>query len=274
VSRIHSSRMGRPGGIPAVLTHCFLGHSGTWPRLLASMEAPLDAIAFDMPGHGRSAEWSGQGDLAAEVAGLIGERAGREALLAGHSFGGAAALRFALENPARTTGVVLIEPVLFAAAKDEPEYAPYLADEAGLHAALAAGDMDRAGQEFMALNGDADAWAALPPPQRAQIARQMRLVAASVAGVHDDSGGLLVPGRLEALDRPVLLLDGAASPPTFGAVSRALARRLPRARRATVPGAGHMGPITHTAAVAAEIDLWIAAELGRQLPERPQTRVG
>ncbi len=274
MSAIHGVRLGVPGGLPAVLAHCFLGHSGTWPRLLSALRTPLDARAFDMPGHGRSADWSGQGDLLAEVAGLIGERVGAAALLVGHSFGGAAVLRFALENPARTMGLVLIEPVFFAAARDEPEQGPYLQAEAGLHAAFAAGDMARAGREFLALNGDAGAWDALPAPQRVQIVRQMPMIAASVDRVHVDKCGLLAPGRLEAFDRPVLLIDGAASPPIFGAVNRALERRLKRARRVTVPGAGHMLPITHAAAVAAEIDAWLNAELAWQAAQKPETRAG
>lgn len=264
--------------MPAVLAHCFLGHSGTWSRLLAALATPLDARAFDMPGHGRSAPWTGQGDPHAEVAGLVGRMVGTHAadraLLMGHSFGGAAALRFALEDPTRATGLVLIEPVLFAAAADEPEYAPYREAEEVLRAAFAAGGMHEAGRVFLTLNGDVGAWQALPPDQQALIARQMPMIAASVAGIHDDSGGLFLPGRPERFDRPVLLLDGGASPPIFGAVNRALARRLPRARRVTVPGAGHMLPITHAAAVAAAVDAWISAELGVETPGKSQTRAG
>lgn len=273
MSRVHRTRLGRPGGLPAVFAHCFLGHSGTWSRLIAALRTPLDAQAFDMPGHGRSGAWGGQGDLHAEVAALVGRFVADPALLIGHSFGGAAALRFALDRPERVTGLVLIEPVFFAVAAGEPEFAAHRAAEAMLHEAFATGDMQEAGRVFLALNGDADAWDALPEPQRAQIARQMPMVAASVAGVHADSGGLAAPGRLEAFDRPVLLLDGAVSPPTFGAVNRALARRLPRACRVTLPGAGHMLPITHGPEVADAIDRFLL-DHGFARPGKPETRAG
>jgi pimeloyl-ACP methyl ester carboxylesterase len=39
----------------------------------------------------------------------------------------------------------------------------------------------------------------------------------------------------------------------IAAISAGLERRLPAARRETIPGAGHMGPITHPDAVAAAI---------------------
>ena len=74
--------------------------------------------------------------------------------------------------------------------------------------------------------------------------------AATESAVTEDSGGLLLPWRLEALGLPVLLVEGALSPPVIGAVHDELARRLPQVGRVVVPGAGHMLPITHPFAVA------------------------
>ena len=276
MSGLHTARMGVPGTRPAVLAHCFLGHGGAWPRLIAALKTPLDAVAFDLPGHGRSAPWDGSGDLLATVAGVFDRLVTEPALLIGHSFGGAAALRFAVERPGRVTGLVLIEPVFFAAATDEPEYAANARAERALHAAFAAGDMARAAAEFFELNGDEAGWSAMPERMRAQIIRQMPMVAATVPGLHHDSGDLLAPHRLEALAAPVLLLDGAQSPPIFGAVTKALSRRLPKARQITVAGAGHMLPITHAERVAGLIDDWIAETQAApgQGARMPETRAG
>ena len=68
--------------------------------------------------------------------------------------------------------------------------------------------------------------------------------------LEQDRERLLAPGRLEALDLPVLLLEGAQSPPIVAAIQSVLAARLPRAKRAIVPGAAHMLPITHPREVA------------------------
>ena len=59
--------------------------------------------------------------------------------------------------------------------------------------------------------------------------------------------------RLEAVGVPVLLIEGADSPPIIEAVQSELARRLAQSSRLRVAGAGHMVPITHAAEVAAAV---------------------
>ncbi|OZA11871.1 MAG: hypothetical protein B7Y02_08170 [Rhodobacterales bacterium 17-64-5] len=61
---------------------------------------------------------------------------------------------------------------------------------------------------------------------------------------------MLRPGGLEAVRVPVLLIDGALSPPIIEALHGALARRIPGMQRLSVAGAGHMVSITHAAEVA------------------------
>jgi pimeloyl-ACP methyl ester carboxylesterase len=66
----------------------------------------------------------------------------------------------------------------------------------------------------------------------------------------DDAAGLLRYMGLEALGIPVLLIDGADSPPIIHAVHDELSRRLPQVQRLSVPEAAHMVSITHAAVVA------------------------
>jgi pimeloyl-ACP methyl ester carboxylesterase len=90
------------------------------------------------------------------------------------------------------------------------------------------------------------------------MAERIALVPRQAPGIADDVTGLLAPGALEALAMPVLLIEGAASPPVAHEIASALAARLPDARRMTVPGAGHMAPVTHPEIVGRAI----AAHLG------------
>ena len=105
----------------------------------------------------------------------------------------------------------------------------------------------------MAVWGDGTAWGDMPAAIRAALAARIHLIAAGAPTLHDDRAGLLAPGRLEALSRPVTLIEGGASPPVIGAIHTALAARLPQARRSVIPGAGHMLPVTHPAELAALI---------------------
>jgi len=272
LSGLHSLRLGTPGAPPAVLAHCFLGNGGSWRRMLAAM-APLDALSLDLPGHGGSAMPDDPGDFHALTAAAIALHVARPSLLVGHSFGAASMLRHALGNPATATGLVLIEPVFFAAARGTPAFAPYRASERALHAAVRAGDLDVAAREFLALNPGSPDWDALPPPVQRQMAAQMRLVAATEAGLFGDSGGLCAPGVMEGFDPPVLLMVGSDTTPIFHATANALAQRLPRAEVVVVAGAGHMAPITHPADTARAIDAW-RRRTGQPLAETETPCVG
>ncbi len=260
MSAPYTVRLGRLGGLPTLMAHCFLGHSGGWEGLVAALDPAPDALAFDMPGHGRSPAWDdpqGHGDYQADVTAQLAGLIDRPALLIGHSFGATAALRHALYNPQDVLGLVLFEPVFFAAAAGEPEYDAHLRDEHGFAAALRAGALQDAARAFMQINGDAPPWDSLPEKTRQRFMAQMPLIAASRPGVFDDSGAMLTPGLMAGFDRPVLLVTGARSPGIFQAVVRALAPRLPRAEVATVDGAGHMVPISQPAESAALIGDWL-----------------
>ncbi|MCC5969847.1 MAG: alpha/beta fold hydrolase [Pararhodobacter sp.] len=266
---IHTTRLGDPAGLPAVLAHCFLGHSGGWKRLIAALDTRLDATAFDLPGHGRSGPWDAQGDLHERSTAALAAQISAPALLIGHSFGGTLALRHALEAPDRVLGLVLIEPVLFAAVAGTPEFAAHVAAEEPLRRAFVRGDLAEAARVFFDINGDKAGWLAMPGPAREVMIRQIAMIDAAAPTLMEDSAGLLAPGRMEGFDKPVLVLAGAKSPPIFPAAAGAIAARLGRAEFARVPGAGHMAPLTHPHETAALIDAW-AARIG--LNETP--RVG
>ncbi|MCC5983124.1 MAG: alpha/beta fold hydrolase [Rhodobacteraceae bacterium] len=258
-------RFGTPGARPALLLHCSLGHSGGWAALMDALTTPLDAHAFDQPGHGRAPGWDGAGDYHdAVTAQAVTVLQGRPpAVVIGHSFGGTVALRLALEHAHAVAALVLIEPVLFAAARSDPRHGAHLAAETGFASAMRDGDHARAARAFLDRWGDGTPWDALPAPVQDRLAAQMPLIAASTPALQDDSAGMLAPGRIEALTLPVLLLHGAASPPVTAAITEALAARLPQARQAVVAGAGHMLPLTHPAEVAARIDGFLATATDR-----------
>ncbi|MBL8562875.1 MAG: alpha/beta fold hydrolase [Gemmobacter sp.] len=232
----------------ALALHCSLAHGGAWAGLAAALPE-LDLAAPDLPGHGRAADLAPGQDLHDEACRVARAAMGEgPVLLIGHSFGATVALRLALEAPERVRQLVLIEPVLFSAARGMPEFDAFAAGYAAVHSAMTA-DSAKAAALFHSVWGHGD-FARLPPAQRDYMAARMPLVAAQDPVLVQDRARLVAPGRLEALDLPVLLLEGSESPPIVAAIQSALAARLPQARRAVVPGAAHMLPITHPREVA------------------------
>lgn len=221
---------------------------------MAHLGDRLSMTAFDLPGHGRTADWDGRGDMLGVTARIAESFCDRPVDLIGHSFGGAAALCLAVERPDLLRSLTLIEPVFFAAARavDPVIFDAYLAAMAPYAAARAGGDRAAAAQAFTAIWGDG-AGDRLPEAQRAYAAERIHLIDESVPGLIEDSQGLLAPGRLEAVDVPVTLIQGETSAPIIGVVLNALETRLPEVRRVVIEGAGHMAPITHAREVAAAI---------------------
>lgn len=240
----------------ALMIHCSLGHSGSWGGLARHLSGALTMTAFDLPGHGRSAPWGGGEELqalATDMAADFCTDGPRDVI--GHSFGATVALRLALERPGAVRSLTLIEPVLFAVAlSDRPDLrAPFAAQMRGFRQALEAGDRLAATRAFTVLWGDGTAWEDLPEPQRRALSERIHLIAAGDAALYDDAGGLLRPGRLEALEIPVLLIEGSRSPVIIPAINEGLAARLARPRRAVIAGASHMAPVTHAGQVASEL---------------------
>ncbi|MES2665822.1 MAG: alpha/beta hydrolase [Pseudomonadota bacterium] len=247
----------RGGARPVLALHCSLAHSGAWSGLAEALHG-VTVTALDQPGHGRAPDWDRVSDLHALTTAIaidMAERVGGGAPidLFGHSFGGTVALRLAMQRPDLVRSLMLVEPVLFAAAKAHPTYAPFRAQHIEFASVLASGDLPRATAMFHAAWGSGEAFADLPDRQSRYMTDRIHHIVAQNPVLLDDAAGLLALGRLEELRVPVLLVEGADSPPIIDAVQSMLAARLPDATRLVVPGAGHMVPITHPSTVASAV---------------------
>lgn len=255
---------GKLGGMPAcwrvwgngaqqvVALHCALAHSGAWEGVARALgDDGITLRAPDLPGHGASGPLVPGDDLFTRTTAMALDLIGDGPVdLVGHSFGGVVCLRIALERPDLVRRLALYEPVFFAAAAARGFDLTPIRD---FEAPFAAGNRAEAARRFHKLWGLGTPWEQLSSPQRSKLIGQFDLIPASAAAIYDDCDHLLAPGRLEALTAPVLLLEGSLSPAVTAAINAALAARLPDATRQTLPGAAHMGPITHPAEVATEI---------------------
>ena len=243
----------RAGTRPVLALHCSLAHSGAWSGLAERLTG-ITMTATDQPGHGRAADWDGVSDLhkittdgSIAMAEDLGD--GGPIDLIGHSFGGTVALRMALERPDLVRSLTLIEPVIFAAAKGTTEFQRFLKSHLALADLISAEEFDAAARMFHGHWGEGR-FDDLPERTRHYFTHRIPLIAAQNPYLLDDSSGLLRAGGLENVGVPALLIEGADSPDIIAAVHRALSKRLPKAQRFSVVGAGHMVPITHPDLIA------------------------
>jgi pimeloyl-ACP methyl ester carboxylesterase len=248
------------GSGPAVVClHSNASSSSQWRSLMDRLAPRHRVLAPDTHGAGRGPAWPSERKLTLrdEVALLepVFARAGAPFALVGHSYGGAVALRAALERPQRLRALVLYEPTLFSLV-DAASPAPNAADGirhvvARAVAALAVGDRSAAAETFIDYWMGEGAWAAKPAPQRSSIE-------AAVINVHGWGRALIEDATpldaFRSLEMPVLLMQGSETPASARAVAALLARTLPCVETLTFEGVGHMGPITHPTQIDEAID--------------------
>lgn len=234
----------------ALFLHPGLTQGRLWRDVAGRLGDRLTVIAPDLPGHGRSGDWDGQGDYLCRSAGIAIGLCWEPVDVVGHSLGGVVALCLALERPDLVRTLTLIEPVLFAATRGTPLHDRNIQVMAPFETACRDGDLMAAAREFLSVWGVGLPWDDLPPDRRRDLADRVPLVRAADDGLFGDSCGLLAPGRLEAFDRPVCLVGGDRSPEVVGGILDVLEARLPDATRVTIPGAAHMLTVTHPGEVA------------------------
>lgn len=240
-------------GAPALLLHCTLAHSGAWSGVMARLSDRLAMRAPDLPGHGRTdldPDRLPQAQALADALAL--PPADRPVHVIGHSFGGTVALRLAVAAPERVASLTLVDPVLFALlAETDPEaYAAEMAEADPARARMAAGDWEGATDAFLARWGTG---APPSPAQRAAMVAGMPFVWRSEAEIALPQTATLDAASLRRITAPTLVITGAASPASIGAIAEGLAQVMPDLRQVEIPGAGHMVPITHPAEVSAAI---------------------
>jgi pimeloyl-ACP methyl ester carboxylesterase len=248
-------------GTPVVLLHSS-GLSGRqWRRLVPGLVSRgFRNIVPDLTGHGASEAWpeprpfSFTTDVDALVALLD---AHGPAHVVGHSYGAFVGLIAALAAPRSIRSMVLFEPVAFGTLDPAAD-----ADaSAGLaRVAVRWGPSDREREQwlqtFVDYWGGEGAWSALREEARAEFRRVGWVVSEGVRTLMEDR----TPATAyRAIQFPVRVLTGEGSPIAARRVAQRLGESIPSAEVITIPGAGHMAPLTHADLVNGKIVEALAA---------------
>ena len=227
-------------GTPVIFLHGLGESIYAWRKTLAPVEsAGFRVVAFDNRGFGSSDKpGTGYGNavLAALVTGLMDSLHIADAVLVGHSMGGAIAAEVAIVAPKRVRGLVLIDaagggiraPILLKVAACPP----LLALLSGLRGRWVTGVLLKSTYADPAKVQSADVNQYYAPVAESDFGRALR---GALREFRFDG----LRGRLAGVDVPTLAIWGAGDrwiPPRFG---RALASELPRVAYVQVPGAGH-----------------------------------
>ncbi|MGI9393655.1 MAG: alpha/beta fold hydrolase, partial [Boseongicola sp.] len=211
----------------------------------------FDPILIELPGHGDAEDWDRSRDFSDQAIEIALDRMPSEPIpLIGHSFGAVLALRLAVERPYRVSSLVLIEPVFYAAVAESYLFDKLRRDMAPFEGKVRDGSHAMATKTFVQNWGSGEDWDDIPETQRRYLVDRIEHVLAGEELLWEDPPGLLREGRIEALEMPVTLVEGETSHPIITTIVDALGARMPDAEGITVPGAGHMVPLTHPMPVA------------------------
>jgi len=229
-------------GPVVLLAHGFGGSARNWRPQVRALRDRHRVVVYDARGHARSESPPAASDyspdtLTADLGRVLAEHGGdRPAVVGGLSMGAGIALRFALREPERVRGLVLMAP--------PPAGQPARRGRGGWSAdfaeAIEREGLDAAGERY--------AWGERSGLDRAsgQLVRQGFLEHSPQALVHILRGVLDAwpswteqAPALRRLRCPTLLVVGERDARS-SAMARKLARALPEARLEVVPGAGHV----------------------------------
>lgn len=264
-SPLYVARQGE--GSPVVMLHCSSGSWQQWKPLMQTLQGDrVECLALDLHGHGRSPEWPvGERDTLAVDAAAAWQALGtgaRDVQLVGHSYGAAVAMQMALMQPSRVASMTLYEPVPFGLLQaDDPLQAPPRLEIETIAMRVASlvdpGRLHDAARLFTNYWADGDAWAMANTAQRDRLASRMPSVSRHFNALF---AARWSSQQLRRLTMPVLLMHGTRTREPSRALGWQLSTQLPRVTNVPLPGAGHLGPISHPEVVAS----YFAARIRQQ----------
>ncbi|MGA8302850.1 MAG: alpha/beta hydrolase [Thermoplasmata archaeon] len=241
---VHGNR-----GDPAVLVHGSLQDRHLWDRTVSGLSTMMEVVAYDRRGHGASGmapRAHPVRDDAADLAGLLEGLDLYPAHVIAHSYGGAVALRLAIDRPEMVRSLAIHEPPLIGMLTDDPATAAEA--ERLLAGVRLLQQQIRSGQRALAVEQIVDtfstepgAWGRLPEPVRASM-----VLGADRWAEELDDPEAVVPdrGASRELMVPTLLTYGSRSPPFLRRIVHDLGDLLHNVHLVEISDAGHVPQLT------------------------------
>ncbi len=225
-------------GDPVILIHAFTLDTRMWDDQFGVLASDFRVIRYDARGYGKSAlpKVGEPYSHVADLDQLLVKLDAPKPHLVGLSMGGRFALDYAVTYPDRLRSLIVIDGVVGGWQWSKE----WLVSYAPIVAAGKRGDIPRA----------KELWLGHPlfAPARAKpaVAARLKLMVDDYSGwhfVHPNEERPIIPPTVAQLGKirvPTLAMVGSRDLPDFQRVAQTIERNVPKARRMTIEGAGHM----------------------------------
>jgi pimeloyl-ACP methyl ester carboxylesterase len=245
---------GDPSRIPVVMLHGFTDSWHSFAPVLPHLPTSMHALALTQRGHGdadRSATGYRTRDFAADVAAFLEALDLGAAIVVGHSMGSTNALRFAMDHPHRTRGLMLVGA--FATYRNSPVVAElWNSGVAGLTDPIDAGFVREFQESTLAQPAAPEV---VDTAVRESLKVPARVWRAALAGCLEDD----FAQEMAAIVAPTLVLWGDRDALIPRSDQQALLKAIADSRLVVHEGAGHAPHWEEPARFAAQISAFVAA---------------
>lgn len=240
-------RSGVAGATPVLLLHSSQSNSGQWRALINLLQHDFDVLAIDLLGYGNapaatldSPESFRFADELPRILAAVRQAQWQQPVhLVGHSYGGALALKIALEQPVAVASLAVFEPVAFHILDAQDSGRQQVEQIAGQMDQL---DAAQATARFVDYWNDEGFFARLPARVQQVMISQTSKVILDFAALMGEPHKATDYAQLAL---PVLLLQGKYTQLSAQQVAARLLQVLPQVTTTTID-CGHMGPLTHS----------------------------
>jgi pimeloyl-ACP methyl ester carboxylesterase len=258
---------------PLVFLHGTAASPRQWRDLVSHLPHAFEIFTLDLPDYVAHDVRSTQRSLSQEAQMLIHRLRGlgQPFHLVGHSYGGALALRMAMQWPGLVRSLTLFEPPIFHLLRDGHPIERQMHEDIArlvddLEAAHEAGRPETGAQRFIDFWNGPGSFAVYAPEARLKVIAQMPLILANFAALHLEAWPLGDSARIAC---PTLGVYGENSPLLVQHLTRLIAGVIEGAKVLPVATAGHMLPKTHAAAAAKLLNAHILAVEAHAAKPRP-----
>ena len=259
---------------PVVFLHGTAASPRQWRELIGRLPQAIETLALDLPDYVAHEVPSVQRSLSQEAQVLIPRLhgLGQPFHLVGHSYGGALALRIAMQWPGLVRSLTMFEPAMFHLLRDGHPIERQMHEdiarlERGLKDAEEAGTPASGVARFIDFWNGAGTFEAYAPEAQAKVTARMGLILGNFAALHRESWPLADCARIAS---PTLGVFGENSPLLVQHLTRLIAAQIAGAKVQPVAAAGHMLPMTHPGMAAKVLGAHILAAEAQALTPRPR----